>query len=212
VSRHGLEQLSDESRSSHFQAQLHTVQLLYKLQQYEQMITRYEHLLTQIPAVTRNEASDAVDSILNTVGSSNQPQFLEKIYTITSQTLQNMPDTDRMVFNINLKLCKTYVEADDFRAAKETLNNLHVWCCTVDPVTGQLVDDRKNKGSELLEVYALEIRISAAQHDVAQMRHLYEATKDLSAAVKDPRSQSVIRECWGLMFSHDKQVWWCFWR
>ena len=32
---------------------------------------------------------------------------------------------------------------------------------------------------------------------------LYESTKDLSAAVKDPRSQSVIREAWGCMFGEE---------
>jgi hypothetical protein len=56
------------------------------------------------------------------------------------------------------------------------------------------VDDKKNKGSELLEIYALQIKISSKRGDSLKMKELYEKTRDLTAAVKDPRSQSVIRE------------------
>lgn len=55
-------------------------------------------------------------------------------------------------------------------------------------------DDKKNKGSELLEIYALQIQISSKRGDSLKMKELYDKTKDLTAAVKDPRSQSVIRE------------------
>jgi len=58
-------------------------------------------------------------------------------------------------------------------------------------------DDKKNKGSELLEIYALQIQISSKRGDSLKMKELYDKTKDLTAAVKDPRSQSVIRESVG---------------
>ena len=59
-------------------------------------------------------------------------------------------------------------------------------------------DDKKNKGSELLEIYALQIQISSKRGDSLKMKELYDKTKDLTAAVKDPRSQSVIRESVGI--------------
>ena len=55
-------------------------------------------------------------------------------------------------------------------------------------------DDKKNKGGELLEIYALQIQLSSKRGDSLKMKELYDKTKDLTAAVKDPRSQSVIRE------------------
>jgi len=47
--------------------------------------------------------------------------------------------------------------------------------------------------------------ISAAQGDNVRLKELFEKTKDLTAAVKDPRSQSIIRECWGMMFGDEGQ-------
>lgn len=67
------------------------------------------------------------------------------------------------------------------------------------------MDDKRNKGGELLEIYALQIKMSLDRGDTLRMRELYEKTRDLSAAVKDPRSQSVIRECWGRMFGEEGQ-------
>jgi len=64
---------------------------------------------------------------------------------------------------------------------------------------------QKNKGTELLEVYALSIKLSSASGDSVRMREIYQKTKDLVAGVKDPRSQSVIRECWGQMWGDDGQ-------
>jgi COP9 signalosome complex subunit 2 len=198
-----IDSLRDESKSSYFQSMLHIVILLYTLQRYDVMIERYKVLLSYIPKVTRNESGDAIDQVLNIVSNSNNPVFLNEVYSITSSTLSRMEGTERMVFNINMKLCKTYIDAEAYGDAHRVLRSLHEWCQTVDQ-HGNIVDDRK-KGSELLEIYALEIRLSAVENNVTQMRSLYEATKDLSAAVKNPRSQSVIRECWGLMFSHDHQ-------
>jgi len=64
---------------------------------------------------------------------------------------------------------------------------------------------KKNKGSELLEIFALELRMSAATGDQVKLKELFDKTKDLTAAVKDPRSQSIIRECWGQMFGDEGQ-------
>jgi len=44
-----------------------------------------------------------------------------------------------------------------------------------------------------------------ASHNSLKQKELYDKTKDLTAAVKDPRSQSIIRECWGQMFGDDGQ-------
>lgn len=263
--------LTVETRSTYFHALLHAVILLHRMNRSsssgssdgngnDEMMKMYTQLLHFIPYVTRNEGSDAVERVLNAVSSSSSAgssssKALQQIYELTSQTLQSLPDTERMVFNINMKLCKIHVDAEDYDGAAAILKTLHRSCQT--PVedgsssgsssgrgggggTVVMVDDRKNKGmkflyyfyvastsasmitlltqkqkflssssffsgSELLEIYAVEIRMSLAQHNVSKMRELYEATKDLSAAVKDPRSQSVIRECWGLMFGHDGQ-------
>jgi len=47
--------------------------------------------------------------------------------------------------------------------------------------------------------------MSAATGDQVKLKELFDKTKDLTAAVKDPRSQSIIRECWGQMFGDEGQ-------
>jgi len=101
---------------------------------------------------------------------------------------------------VNMKLCKLYVDRKMYEEASRVLLKLHKSCQTPD---GN--DDKKEKGSELLEIYALEVKMSMAQHNSLKQKELYEKTKDLTAAVKDPRSQSIIRECWGQMFGDDGQ-------
>jgi COP9 signalosome complex subunit 2 len=193
-------ELNDESKSSMFNSLVHIVVLLYNANRTGDMVKQYTHLLTFIPKVTRNEGAEAIDRVLNAVATSKDFSLLENIYSITSTTLQSMPDTERMLFNVNMKLCKTYVDKEDYPAAHTVLAKLHKSCLTA---SGQ--DDKKNKGSELLEIYALQIKLSFAAHDANKMKELYEKTKDLTAAVKDPRSQSIIRECWGQMFGDEGQ-------
>ena len=209
-----------------------------------EMIEQYKLLLDFIPLVTRNESGDAIDRVLSIIGNSKDFNFLLTMYEVTLDRLKQMADTERMRFNVQMKLCKTYMEKDDFakgqevrmrgEAARETQRergmtraggsgiaaqaseakvadgcvtdrtlSLH---CSAVQVLSQLLqscqtngqDDKKNKGSELLEIYALQIQISSKRGDSLKMKELYDKTKDLTAAVKDPRSQSVIRESVGI--------------
>jgi len=77
---------------------------------------------------------------------------------------------------------------------------MHQSCRTKD---GQ--DDKVGKGSELIDIYALEMKIAFEAKVKAKTKELYMATKDLRVDVKNPKSQAVIRECWGKMFGDDGQ-------
>lgn len=180
-----LNELSSDSRQSFVQAMTHIVVLHYKLQEYQPMIQQYKLLLSYVPYMSRAESTDTVNTVLNTVPTTAAADitFLSEIYTLTSSTLSKINDTQRIIFGIDVKLCKLYVDTKQYKLAYDTLNNLHRSCMIVNE-SGVLVDDRVDKASELLEIYAIEIRISFAQHNVSAMRSLYEATKDLSAAVK----------------------------
>jgi len=212
-------QLNEESKTNHFNSIVHIVCLLFALNNasgssssggagasganaagLQEMVTQYTHLLDFIPHVTRNESGDAIDRVLSVIGSSRDFDFLLTMYDLTLQRLTRMADTERMRFNVQMKLCKTYMEQNNLDKAQEVLNALLASC-----QTPQGTDDRKGKGGELLEIYALQIVISSRRGDSLKMKELYDKTKDLTAAVKDPRSQSVIRECWGIMFGDEGQ-------
>jgi len=77
------------------------------------------------------------------------------------------------------------------------LNRLHEQC----QVSGK--DDFKNKGSELFEIYAMELRMAITQRNYSKMRALYEGTKNLTGPIRNPKSESIIHECWGKMFGDE---------
>lgn len=208
--------LNEESKTNHFNSIVHIVCLLYQIANshsstadpssstsssatLSDMLAHYRLLLDFIPHVTRNESGEAIDRVLSATAASRDFNFLLQMYEITEERLRKMPDTERMMFNVQMKLCKTYMEKGDFEKAQEVLSQL-LLSCQVDGV-----DDRKNRGSDLLEIYALQIKMSQSRGDSLRMKELYNKTKDLTAAVKDPRSQSVIRECWGIMFGEEGQ-------
>jgi len=148
--------------------------------------------------VTRNEASEAVDAVLNACADSSDTKLQETLYATTSAALAKMPDTDRMLFDVRMKLCRTLMTKHRWDEAQDVLDSLHKSCLTA---SGE--DDKKGHGSELIEIYAMNFRLSSATQNSMKMKELYERTKDLTAAVTNPHSQSVIKECWGVMFGDD---------
>jgi hypothetical protein len=83
------------------------------------MLTQYKLLLDFIPHVTRNESADAIDRVLTTIGNSKDFNFLLSVYELTSDRLRQMADTERMMFNVQMKLCKTYMEKEDYVKGQE---------------------------------------------------------------------------------------------
>jgi hypothetical protein len=208
--------LNEESKTNHFNSIVHIVCLLYQLHRdkefgssgasssaasndpgLKEMVSQYTILLDFIPHVTRNESGDAIDRVLSIIGTSKNFDFLLSMYEVTLQRLKGMPDTERMQFNVRMKLCKTYIEKGDFNKGLEV--SLGPACALVRgrflstskhsalllfscfQVLAQLlqscqtpagVDDKKNKGSELLEIYALQIQISSRRGDGLKVRRM----------------------------------------
>lgn len=153
--------------------------------------------------VTSNDRSAAINSILNAVAESGNPEFIVELFTVARNQLKKLPNQEvrlfrmptepaltamqRLYFTISIKLCRNLLEQGDLDRVEDLLRELHRLCQLPD---GQ--DDR-SKGSELLEVYALKVQYLAAQGDSVQLKELFVKTKDLSAEIKDPRSMSIIQ-------------------
>lgn len=103
-----------------------------------------------------------------------------------------------MTFDIQMRRCNEFVNQAKFSQAMQLLRQLHQTCLLPD---GK--DDQKGKGSELMDIYALEMKISFITKTQAKTKELYKKTKDLTAAVNNPKSLSIIRECWGKMFGDE---------
>lgn len=64
-------------------------------------------------------------------------------------------------------------------------------------------DDSK-KGTQLLEIYALEIQIYTEQKNNKQLKQLYNKALSVKSAIPHPRIMGIIRECGGKMHMHER--------
>jgi COP9 signalosome complex subunit 2 len=192
-----IDKLADERESIGFvfKAARAIISLHYAAGNLDKMTKAYQTLLSYVPKVTRNEALDAVMNVLHEVSDNKDKAFVTQVYSDTISTLKSLPDQERLLFRVNMKYCERCFAMQEYKEAHEKLEELLRSCRHPD---GR---DELSKGAELLEIYALESRISSATKDSVKLQALYEKTKNLNAAVKDPRSLSVIRECWGEMFA-----------
>lgn len=66
-------------------------------------------------------------------------------------------------------------------------------------------DDIK-KGSQLLEIYAMEIQMYTEQRNNKKLKQLYQKALAVKSAIPHPRILGIIRECGGKMHMRD-QLW-----
>jgi len=106
-------------------------------------------------AVTNNVMEKGLNSILDLVGAGSDIELSEKLYGIASDWLLKQKN-ERVWFRTNLKLAKVLYDREEYSKLEKTLTTLHKSC---QDEKGQ--DDQK-KGSQLVDIYALEIQMYTA--------------------------------------------------
>ena len=86
----------------------HLVTLYFKSQHYDQMIARYRSMLHYISIVTRNECTEAINTILDTITTATNVDVLSEMYEITLLALETA-NNERLWLNTNLELAKLYL-------------------------------------------------------------------------------------------------------
>uniref|UniRef100_A0A0A0KZ23 COP9 signalosome complex subunit 2 n=1 Tax=Cucumis sativus TaxID=3659 RepID=A0A0A0KZ23_CUCSA len=138
-----------------FKALKQTVKLYYRLGRYKEMMDSYRVMLTYIKsAVTRNYSEKCINNIMDFVSGSASQSFglLQEFYQTTLKALEEAKN-ERLWFKTNLKLCKIWFDIGEYGRMIKILKELHKSCQREDGT-----DDQK-KGSQLLEVYAIEIQM-----------------------------------------------------
>ncbi|GKC48467.1 COP9 signalosome complex subunit 2 [Tanacetum coccineum] len=138
-------------RDSNFKALKQTLKLYYRLGRYKEMTNAYRDMLTYIKsAVTRNYSEKSVNNIMDFVsGSASQNiALLQEFYQATLKALEEAKN------GTNLKLCNIWFDMGEYGRMNKILKELYKSCQKVDGT-----DDQK-KGTQLLEVYAIEIQMS----------------------------------------------------
>mmetsp|Transcript_9578 Transcript_9578/g.21017 ORF Transcript_9578/g.21017 Transcript_9578/m.21017 type:complete len:450 (-) Transcript_9578:44-1393(-) len=181
-----------------FKALQNIVMLCARLGRFDDMATRYRELLSHMPQVTRNDASEAINAVLDSASSASDMSKLETIYELTLDALQ-ATSNQRLWFSTSVKLAKLHLERSDIHKLQRLIRALHRACQNTDG------SDDLSKGSQLLEVYALEIQMCTITKNSLRMKEIYPRTINLTSAVADPRNIAVIRESGGKMYMAEKK-------
>eukprot|EP00929_Paragymnodinium_shiwhaense_P113363 TRINITY_DN81640_c0_g1_i1.p1 TRINITY_DN81640_c0_g1~~TRINITY_DN81640_c0_g1_i1.p1 ORF type:complete len:452 (+),score=136.20 TRINITY_DN81640_c0_g1_i1:141-1496(+) len=181
-----------------FKALQNIVILCSRIQRFDEMAVRYRELLTYMDQVTRNDASEAINTVLDSVSSASDLSKLETIYELTLDALKATAN-QRLWFSTSVKLAKLYLEMGDVQKLQRLIKTLHKTCQKPDGT------DDVSKGSHLLEVYALEIQFCTLTKNSVRMKDIYPKTINLTSAIADPRNIAVIRESGGKMYMSEKK-------
>jgi COP9 signalosome complex subunit 2 len=181
-----------------FKALQKLVKVHFNLKEYSKMIGRYRDMLIYMSAVTRNECTESINVILDTLLAATDPHVLSEMYEITLEALKSAKN-ERLWFNTNLKLAKLYMDNNKISEVERVLQLLKKSCQNSDGT------DDMTKGSLLLEAYCLEIQLCSATHDAVRMRRIYPNTLNMNDVVSDPRIMGLIREEGGKMYMSEGQ-------
>lgn len=182
-----------------FKALQNLVTLHCELNDYTSMINTYKTMLKDMNLATRNECTEAIDSVLDAVGNASDEMVLKEIFEVTLTALENT-NNERLWFGTNIKLAKLYLKdqaAPRIDEVEKILDGLKKHC------RNAAGEDDSNKANSLLECYALELQLCARTNNSMRMKEILPKTENLNAAVADPRIIGVIREEGGKMMMQD---------
>lgn len=182
-----------------FKALKQQMKLYFKMAQYDIMTEKYKELLKYIKsAVTRNYSEKSINNILDYVCEVDNTELLEEFYSITLAALLEV-NNERLLFKTNLKLGNLHLSRDDYKGLSRVLTDLHRMC--------QLEDGTPDpkKGTQQLEICALEIQMFTKQKNFKKLKDLYERSLNLKSAIPRPLDAGIIRECGGKMHMREGQ-------
>ncbi|CAK0735525.1 COP9/signalosome complex subunit Csn2 [Coccomyxa viridis] len=183
-----------------FKALKQIVKLHFKLQERELMLTAYREMLDYTRgAVTRNASEKKINSLLDFVSTSTDMKLLQDFYGLTLDALREAKN-DRLWFKTQLKLCGLWFKLREYSRGAKILRELHRAC------QGEDGKDDLKKGTQLLEVYALEIQMHTELKNSKRLKELYSRALTIKSAIPHPRIMGIIRECGGKMHMHER-VW-----
>lgn len=136
-------------------------------------------------------------------------ELLQNFYETTLEALKDAKN-DRLWFKTNTKLGKLYFDRNDFGKLQKILKQLHTSCQVSEGGHSTLnfecdafgmysfvqTDDGEDdlkKGTQLLEIYALEIQMYTVQKNNKKLKALYEQSLHIKSAIPHPLIMGVIR-------------------
>jgi len=192
-------ELEEEKGEWGFKALKQTLKAYFKLKRYNEMMDKYKILLTYIKsAVTRNYSEKSINGILDYMCTLEDSNLLEQFYTVTLTALAEERN-DRLWFKTNLKLARLHFERRSFPRLAGIIKQLYQTCMTSNG------DIDVKKGTQVLDVYALEIQMCTEQKNFKRLKVLYHKSLSIEGAIPHPLIMGIIRESGGKMHMRESQ-------
>ncbi|PPR06129.1 hypothetical protein CVT26_005351 [Gymnopilus dilepis] len=178
--------------------------LFLELHRPHDALKTYTELLTYTKsAVTRNYSEKSINGILDYVGGGKggvvEVDILEKFYQATRKALEEAKN-ERLSVKTNLKLAKLWLDRKEYARLSKLIRELHN--ATTASSDG---DDQSQLGTQLLEIYALEIQMYNETRNFKKLKEIYNASNAVRSAIPHPRIMGVIKECGGKMWMGERQ-------
>mmetsp|Transcript_33556 Transcript_33556/g.99906 ORF Transcript_33556/g.99906 Transcript_33556/m.99906 type:complete len:438 (-) Transcript_33556:1484-2797(-) len=181
-----------------FKALKQLVKLYYKMKRYDKMMESYRNMLTYIEsAVTRNASEKKINSLLDFMAQATDVDVLQQFYETTLKALERAKN-DRLWFKTNLKLANLWFKKQEYPRLSKILKELLRSCQRDDG------SDDPKKGTQLLDIYALEIQMYTEQRNNKKLKQLYNKALGVKSAIPHPRIMGIVRECGGKMHMSDE--------
>jgi len=196
----------DEPKSDWgFKALKQSTKLLFlTLHRPNDALKSYMRLLTYTKStVTRNYAEKTINGILDYVGGGKggpvEVMVLERFYQATKDALREARN-ERLSAKTNLKLAKLWLDRREYTRLSKLIHELH--SVTETSANGE---DQSQKGTQLLEIYALEIQMHNETKNYKKLKEIYNASNSIRSAIPHPRIMGIIKECGGKMWMGERQ-------
>ncbi|KAI9175758.1 hypothetical protein H9P43_006122 [Blastocladiella emersonii ATCC 22665] len=182
-----------------FKAFKQMFKLTFRAGRLAEALQYYRSVLRVVPtAVTRNESEKSINNMLDLVSGTGvgtgcqDLAFLEQVYNATLATLEALRN-DRLWLKCNLKLAKLYLDRREYTRLARVLKQLQASVRSDDG------SDDQRKGTQQLEILALEIQMYSETKNNKKLKELYQQCLSIKSAIPSPRIMGIIRECGGKM-------------
>ncbi|CAI5438728.1 unnamed protein product [Caenorhabditis angaria] len=184
-------ELEEEKGEWGFKALKQMIKITFGQNNLEKMLGYYGELLTYIKsAVTKNYSEKSINAILDYISTSRQMNLLKQFYETTLEALKDAKN-ERLWFKTNTKLGKLFFDLREFEKLEKIVKQLKGSC------KDEQGEEDQRKGTQLLEIYALEIQMYTEQKNNKALKSVYELAKQAiqtKSAIPHPLILGVIRD------------------
>ncbi|CCE85734.1 Piso0_005358 [Millerozyma farinosa CBS 7064] len=166
---------------------------------YGQVLECIKKLINIVPKINGNYAEDSMNRILNNYSSSDNSEFVSKVYDIVIVSLDDpnffMLNSDRLWLKVNISKLHSFLALERFSECEELIKLINKKLENVSETS---------RNSYALDVIAVEIELYSRYYptDLAHLNQLYRKSMTISSAVTHPKIMGVIRECGAKVHFH----------